>query len=129
MGPYCDANNRVLSSQPQLSTFEEMSDKVLVEVIERLLAATKAQLVVLPSLRDLGLDSVYPQPAIETVRALSPYDDHEVRECMCCDSHSRSLRVQRVVFLPNPSMFSVNEVVFAVSSVDVLKHIASQEAR
>lgn len=83
--------------------------------------------IMIPSLLDAHHENVFPQP---------PYGDRDMIDTSFYAEQLGVLNVpfsndkdprKRVHLLPNPSMFSVNETVFGVTSNDVLLSMSSEE--
>jgi DNA polymerase alpha subunit B len=71
------------------------------------------QIVLVPSLRDAHHQYVYPQP---------PFNKKKACEALGTPEHAK-----RVHMMPNPCTFSVNEVVFGISTLDIVMHLSSNE--
>jgi DNA polymerase alpha subunit B len=71
----------------------------------------KAHLVMIPSTTIFR--AVFPQPPLELPG--NAFEDAEIKS--------------RIVLLPNPSVFSVNEIVIGVSTMDVLSHLVNEDIR
>ncbi|KAL5518536.1 POL12 [Sanghuangporus vaninii] len=107
LGPFIDAAHPLIKS----GEVEEIPAKIFkrrfVEPLEDFLKASPQSLILLePSIRDILSDHpVYPQCELDSV----PFND------------------PRIKLIPNPSRFTINDVSFGSTSVDVLFHIRNQE--
>ena len=73
-------------------------------------AGAHTQVVLVPSIRDVHHHAVFPQPPL-------PLDS------------MRSRHPQAFTCLPNPAIFSCNEVTVGVVTSDVVKHLSGQEVQ
>ncbi|KAF1787487.1 DNA polymerase alpha, subunit B N-terminal [Phytophthora cactorum] len=73
----------------------------------------RIQIVIVPSLRDANHEYVYPQPPLNKKKA--------------CEAFEAVDYAKRVHFMSNPSTFSINEVVFGTSALDVVVQLSSNE--
>lgn len=86
-------------------------DELVVVQLEKLLDDNhELQIVMIPSLKDVHHDYVFPQP---------PFDHKKIYEVI---SHPKRLHL-----LSNPATFTINEVVFGVCGIDVLFQLGSAE--
>ena len=107
-GPLLDTENALVKTGDLGAslTYEQVV-KIVIGKIEEKLATPTTKVIFVPSVRDVTLDPVFPQPAAEVVDF--------VRD------------PSRVISVPNPGTFEVNGVVFSVCSHDVLKHLSARE--
>lgn len=84
----------------------------VIERIDRFLdsAGAHSQVVLVPSIRDIHHHAVFPQPPLALDRLGSRHP-------------------QAYTCLPNPAIFSCNEVTVGVVTSDVLKHLSGQEVQ
>ncbi|KAI0075068.1 hypothetical protein K474DRAFT_1454783 [Panus rudis PR-1116 ss-1] len=106
-GPFLDANHPSIRTGDIDTTPAEIFRTNIIEPLQSYLDSNPGSLVVMiPSVRDIISDhTVYPQAALSVELVGDP----------------------RIQLLPNPSRFSLNGIVFAVSSVDVLFHLRKEE--
>lgn len=106
LGPFLDDRHEGLTSGQLDDTFEELFARLISARIAAALGPESAiKVVMVPSLRDLAHDPVFPQPPFA----------HEL------GLPSEVLRV------PNPAMLTINELVVGVCTNDVLKAMTSEE--
>lgn len=104
MGPFVDVEH----GQVKDGSLTESYDKVFSDVIQAIIRKTESvgcELIFQPSLRDTHHQFVYPQP---------PYS--EIKN-----------QPQRVHFVAEPEMFSINGINIATTSTDVLFHLSREE--
>ncbi|XP_050190231.1 DNA polymerase alpha subunit B, partial [Myiozetetes cayanensis] len=106
-GPFLDAKNEQVESCRLSGSFGDVFRLCLRSLIEGT-RSSGCHLVLVPSLRDVALDFVYPQPPIP-----HPGPASEDRE--------------RVLLLPEPCTLEVAGVVLGLSSTDVLFHMGAEE--
>ncbi|KAA0191632.1 DNA polymerase alpha subunit B [Fasciolopsis buskii] len=111
LGPFVDATHPVVQSYAE-STYEELFQSRLNSVAE-FCGHLDVQLVVVPSWRDAHHDPVYPTP---------PFDPEWTGQTVELTEH-----YQNVHFVWDPSVISIGGYVFALTSVDVLFHLSSEE--
>ncbi|XP_071833082.1 DNA polymerase alpha subunit B-like isoform X2 [Apostichopus japonicus] len=104
-GPFVDCNQEQISSGNIDKTFPELFLCCMQEILKNT-EGSGTQLVVLPSLRDVHHDFVYPQP---------PFDDLPRG------------KTERLHFVSEPSTFTANGIVFGATSTDVLLHLGKEE--
>ncbi|KAJ8045828.1 DNA polymerase alpha subunit B [Holothuria leucospilota] len=110
-GPFVDCNQEQISSGNLPQTFNSLFE----ELIRNILKSTEGsgtQLVVLPSLRDIHHDLVYPQPPFPKEGIMKGRDAPDTA---------------RLHFVSEPSTFTVNGIVFGATSSDVLLHLGKEE--
>lgn len=100
VGPFVDVENNIVSSGCYHRAFHELFNEVVSTVMSKL--GLFMQVFLVPSLRDVHHDMVFPQPAF-------------------------NWGGQGLTCLANPTTLSLSSVVFGVSSTDVLKDLASFE--
>lgn len=107
-GPLLDTENALVKSGylGASLTYEQVV-KIVIGKIEEKLATPTTKVIFVPSIRDVTLDPVFPQPAAEVADFVSD--------------------PSRVISVSNPGTFEVNGVVFSVCSHDVLKHLSARE--
>ena len=114
-GPLVDSENSfVKKGECGGLTLDQVARVVVQKIEEKLFeesASCVTKVVFVPSLRDVTMDPVFPQPAPGIEHFVSP----------------EAIRANRVFSVSNPGTFSVNGVVFSVVTHDVLKHLSAQE--
>ena len=113
-GPLVDAENAfVKRAECGGLTYDEVA-KVVVDKIEDKLfkdETIRTKVIFVPSIRDVTLDPVFPQPAA----SLDAYVSAD------------AARAKRAFSASNPGTFTINGIVFSACSHDVLKHLSAQE--
>ena len=149
-GPFVDMNQKMVASGDTFLVTGKGDEKILVpyesifleqisSVLEALYltdASLQTQFILVPSLDDATLENVYPQAPIQITAPVSfgvpGTDPVEVGTMgiQIIESANRQPGVkypQRVHCVSNPCTFQINEVVFGVTSTDVLFHISADE--
>lgn len=105
IGPFIDGDHPDVAGCTIDRTFEEAFEEII-EKIGSHLENLSTRVIVVPSLRDVTHDYVFPQPPFE----LSP----------------KLRQFTNVECVPNPCMIRINGVSFGIVANDILKHLASQ---
>ena len=105
MGPFLNEGHPALEDPLLAASFEELFEQKVADVITRELEGLATKIVMVPSLRDVQHDHVFPQPPFPADLGLAP----------------------TVSRLSNPCVFSINEMVVAVSTNDIIKALAAEE--
>ncbi|KAJ3340444.1 DNA-directed DNA polymerase alpha subunit pol12 [Gonapodya sp. JEL0774] len=121
LGPFVDASNALLRRGDVDFTVEEIFRMEISSRLERILSISpRTKICLIPSTDDALSDYlVLPQPPL-CAGLTSTETERRRRE-------AGIPRDPRVVLLPNPAQFSVNEVVIAAGTVDVLFHLSTGE--
>ncbi|XP_072826380.1 DNA polymerase alpha subunit B isoform X2 [Vicugna pacos] len=106
-GPFLDAKHEQVESCLLTSPFEDVFKQCLRTIIEGT-RSSGSHLVFVPSLRDVHHEPVYPQP---------PFS---------CPDLPREDK-KRVQFVSEPCTLSINEVIFGLTSTDLLFHMGAEE--
>ncbi|XP_039909586.1 DNA polymerase alpha subunit B, partial [Hirundo rustica] len=106
-GPFLDAKHEQVESCQLLSSFSDVFRLCLRTIIEGTRSAG-CQLVLVPSLRDVSHDFVYPQPPFAVPEL--PKEDRA-----------------RVLLVPEPCTLDIDGVVFGLTSTDLLFHMGAEE--
>lgn len=108
VGPFIDSSHaKIKAGDSDLSATNIFKGRIADPLRAFLAASPESIVLVVPSVRDLvSTHAVFPQPELDW--DLFPADP-------------------RIHLLPNPTRFSINDISFAVSSVDVLFHLRTQE--
>ncbi|XP_068034735.1 DNA polymerase alpha subunit B [Anomalospiza imberbis] len=106
-GPFLDAKHEQVESCQLLSPFSDVFRLCLRTIVEGTRSAG-SQLVLVPSLRDVSHDFVYPQPPF-------PFPD--------LPKEDRA----RVLLVPEPCTLDIDGVVFGLTSTDLLFHMGAEE--
>ncbi|XP_008542925.1 DNA polymerase alpha subunit B isoform X2 [Equus przewalskii] len=106
-GPFLDAKHEQVESCLLTSPFEDVFKQCLRTIIEGT-RSSGSHLVFVPSLRDVHHEPVYPQPPFSYSEL--PQEDKK-----------------RVHFLSEPCSFSINGVIFGLTSTDLLFHMGAEE--
>jgi DNA polymerase alpha subunit B len=118
MGPFVDENAAIIEEG---LTFETVFSHTMgTRLLSYLRSNIHAQIVMIPSADDLLTESmVFPQPPLS-------YSIFNPLFAMNKTKESKKL-LERIIMMPNPCVFSVNEMVFAATSRDVVFDIATEE--
>ena len=107
LGPFIDADNSSVKMGRLAATPEQIFEE---QIISRLSAFTRThprvQIALVPSLRDVNHDMVFPQ---------------------CILHASQRINNGQLHFLPNPAWIAMNEVVIGLSSLDSLIDLSTRE--
>nr|8G99_B Chain B, DNA polymerase alpha subunit B [Xenopus laevis]8G9F_B Chain B, DNA polymerase alpha subunit B [Xenopus laevis]8V5M_B Chain B, DNA polymerase alpha subunit B [Xenopus laevis]8V5N_B Chain B, DNA polymerase alpha subunit B [Xenopus laevis]8V5O_B Chain B, DNA polymerase alpha subunit B [Xenopus laevis]8V6G_B Chain B, DNA polymerase alpha subunit B [Xenopus laevis]8V6H_B Chain B, DNA polymerase alpha subunit B [Xenopus laevis]8V6I_B Chain B, DNA polymerase alpha subunit B [Xenopus lae len=107
LGPFLDAKHEQIENLQLTVTFEDVFKRCLKMIIEGT-RPSGCHLVIVPSLRDVHHDPVYPQPPFSCFEPAK--EDKE-----------------RVHFVADPCTLSVNGVVIGMTSTDLLFHMGAEE--
>ncbi|KAM7028227.1 LOW QUALITY PROTEIN: DNA polymerase alpha subunit B [Acridotheres tristis] len=107
LGPFLDAKHEQVESCQLLGSFSDVFRLCLRTIIEGTRSAG-SQLVLVPSLRDVSHDFVYPQPPF-------PFPD--------LPKEDRA----RVLLVPEPCTLDIDGVIFGLTSTDLLFHMGAEE--
>ncbi|XP_060711697.1 DNA polymerase alpha subunit B isoform X2 [Hemiscyllium ocellatum] len=107
LGPFVDVRHQQIESCQLTVTYQEVFKQCMKGIVEGT-RGSGSHLVIVPSLRDAHHDFVYPQ---------APFH---------CFEPSKEDK-ERVHFVSDPCTLNINEVVFAVTSTDVLFHMGAEE--
>ncbi|XP_061164256.1 DNA polymerase alpha subunit B-like [Saccostrea echinata] len=110
MGPFVDVKNDLIESGTCTNSFEEIFKAKLAEISSEASSAG-CQVIVLPSYRDVHHDYVYPQP---------PFFHH--------NSRSETLKeFPNLHFMPDPCVVDINNVLFGITSSDIMFQLGAEE--
>eukprot|EP00049_Salpingoeca_infusionum_P025871 m.22276 g.22276 ORF g.22276 m.22276 type:complete len:655 (+) comp8372_c0_seq2:89-2053(+) len=104
LGPFASTEHPLADTMER--TFEEQYKGFVDEIAQVVLAdedLKHTHVVIIPSMQDGSHDFIFPQAPIQVM-------EHE-----------------RIHYYPNPAMFMVQELLFGVTSTDVLFHLSKQE--
>lgn len=109
MGPFVDSEHPLVKLGAADRTFQEIFQEEVVTRIEDYCdeMGSGARVVLLPSIRDAHHDFVFPQSPFNMTRLKDP--NHQITS------------------LGNPGLFSLNELTVGCCTVDVLRHLSSDE--
>jgi DNA polymerase alpha subunit B len=107
MGPFVDSDHPEVAGTQVSKTFDELFEDAVVKVASHL-ENLGTQIILVPSIRDVHHEAVFPQPPFE----LSP-----------------EARYPNLVLVSNPSTFRINGVSFGVVTHDVLRHLAGMSVQ
>lgn len=115
-GPFVDAENKAILTPEMTKTPDVLTNEKLGEVVK----AAKdigCQLILVPSLRELCHHPIYPQPPyaqkLSHLPALRGMSNKELGDV--------------IYTFPEPAQFDLNGVRFAITSTDIITHLAKQE--
>ena len=115
-GPFVADHTKALGSDELKCDFHELFRRKL-EFVLNATSKIGTKVVLIPSLKDLSHHPIYPQP---------PYSDINLRDPLL-----KGLATQKIAnyshLFPNPAQFDCNTVRFAVTSTDIVSHMAMQE--
>ncbi|KAJ4482149.1 DNA polymerase alpha/epsilon subunit B-domain-containing protein [Lentinula aciculospora] len=108
IGPFVDASHHLIQAGEIDETPLDMFYRVFLEPIRDFLSLSAGSIAILvPSVKDLvSTHAVYPQ--CEFPRLITKSDP-------------------RIQLVPNPCIFSINDIIFGATSVDVLFHLRKEE--
>lgn len=112
LGPFIDSKIRSIENAEVDFAFEEKFDE-FINVIMNSVVSAGTKVVLAPSQRDAHHHFIYPQP---------PFEIPEVQS-----GKSEKLR-ERVHSVADPSTLLINDVVFGITTTDILFHLGSEEA-
>lgn len=105
IGPFVDEDHPMIKAADCDVTYEELFQQVLSQAQEAITESkATAELIVIPSLRDVHHDRVYPQPPLQ---AASEHD--------------------RVHMFANPATIKIKEMTIGINAEDILFDLTSQE--
>ncbi|XP_054838025.1 DNA polymerase alpha subunit B isoform X1 [Eublepharis macularius] len=107
LGPFVDAKHTQVENYQLTASFEDVFKVCMKSIIDNTKSAG-SRLVIVPSLRDVHHDCIYPQP---------PFSCYEL---------SKEDK-QRVLFVSDPCTLEINGVVFGLTSTDLLFHMGAEE--
>ncbi|XP_015267422.1 PREDICTED: DNA polymerase alpha subunit B [Gekko japonicus] len=107
LGPFLDAKHSQVENCQLTAAFEDFFKMCMKSIIENTRSAG-SRLVIVPSLRDVHHDHIYPLPPFSCFE-LSKEDK------------------QRVLFVSDPCTLEINGVIFGVTSTDLLFHMGAEE--
>ncbi|CAI5723754.1 unnamed protein product [Hyaloperonospora brassicae] len=119
IGPFIDSTHSMFKEglvnyDGMMLSFDEIFLFKVMTLLNKVLAQDeRIQIVLVPSLRDANHQFVYPQPPLDKKKA--------------CEAFEAPEYAKRVHFMPNPSTFAVNGVVFGASALDVIMQLSSNE--
>lgn len=119
MGPFLSATHRSVSKpnelkdqQGRLLSYHDKFVDLMCAISNQTKFLTHTKVLIVPSMQDVHHDNVFPQPAFRVDSRDLPEHDKDGG---------------RLMFLPNPAVFRVNDVSVAVSNIDVLLHLSRSE--
>ena len=120
LGPFIDSKHQLILDGEVDCMPDALFQREITTRLNRLVKARPGiKIVMVPSTRDLCLEWVcFPQPPLGT--ALSAEKSRLIRQRL-------GLTPDHFVLLPNPAQFRINEIVFAVSSMDILFQLGTEE--
>ncbi|KAG1708338.1 hypothetical protein DVH05_025016 [Phytophthora capsici] len=119
VGPFIDSmhsmfHDGLVKYDGMMLSFEEIFLFKVMTLLNNVLGQDdRIQIVVVPSLRDANHEYVYPQPPLNKKKA--------------CEAFEQPEYAKRVHFMSNPSVFSINGVVFGTSALDLMLQLSSNE--
>lgn len=104
IGPFVDMKNELIEKGSCTMTYEKIFNEQL-KFIGTITKSIGCQVIIIPSYRDIHHDYVYPQP---------PFD-------------ARLQDFKHIHMMPDPCTVTINNVVFGITSTDILLHLGSEE--
>ena len=149
-GPFVDINQKLVASGDTFLPLGQENGMILVpfeaiflEQISKLLeefyfedVSLQTQFILIPSLDDATLENVYPQAPFQVIPPVQlgiPGADIVetgtigIQTIECANRQPGLKYPKRVHCVSNPCTFQINEVVFGITSTDVLFHISADE--
>jgi DNA polymerase alpha subunit B len=105
LGPILDSSNRLLEDSTEAYHSLFMNQVRFIEDLGRS-TLPNTRVLIVPSTKDLHHDACYPQ---------------------ACFRGDETFSSRKITFLPNPSQIRINDVIFALSSADVIKGLIETE--
>lgn len=115
MGPVVSEETEALGTKEFKGDFNELFRKSI-EMVLDVTIKTGTKVVLIPSLKDIYHLPIYPQP---------PYTDMSIKENVR-GSNPPKLGTHSHLY-PNPAQFDFNTIRFAVSTADIITHMAKRE--
>nr|XP_022332439.1 DNA polymerase alpha subunit B-like [Crassostrea virginica] len=112
MGPFVDMKNDLIENGKCTSSFDEIFKTKLSEISD-VASSSGSQVIVLPSYRDVHHDYVYPQP---------PFFHQSQNSQSKAKSDYPNLH-----FMPDPCVVDINNVIFGLTSSDVMFQLGAEE--
>lgn len=106
LGPFVDQTHPTVKNCELEDTFEKEFQNIVEQITDAVLKDTNTELVLVPSLKDVHHDSIYPQPPFQLPSDL----EHERLRCVA-----------------NPATVMIKEMTIGVTTTDILRDLASQE--
>ena len=116
MGPVISEETEALGTREFKGDYSELFRKS-VEMVLDVTIKTGTKVVLIPSLKDIYHHPIYPQP---------PYMDMNIKENVFKGSNPPKLGTHSHLY-PNPAQFDFNTIRFAVSTADIITHMAKRE--
>ncbi|CEG35078.1 dna polymerase subunit alpha [Plasmopara halstedii] len=119
LGPFIDTNHSMFQDglvkyDDMMLSFEEIFlFKVMTLLNNVLKHDEQIQIIIVPSLRDANHEYMYPQPPLSKSKA--------------CEAFEVAEHAKRVHFMSNPTTFSINAIVFGISTLDIIVQLSSNE--
>ncbi|KAJ3281769.1 DNA-directed DNA polymerase alpha subunit pol12 [Borealophlyctis nickersoniae] len=119
LGPFIDANHPLIASGDVDVDLDTLFVQQISARLERILRVRpNLKLILVPSIRDAVSEwCAFPQPPLAS--ALDRDAAHARRRALAIPAS--------VLLFPNPVQFTLNEIVFAVSTTDILHHLGAAE--
>jgi DNA polymerase alpha subunit B len=116
-GPFLDVEHPLLADN--YSTVSDAFSTLFARMLNDVMACLRGmriKVLVQPSPRDVAALAIFPQPAFDLRSMTGAVSSEVLRE------HADG----RLVLLPNPAQFRLNDVTVGASTVDVLSHLGAQ---
>ncbi|ORX80406.1 hypothetical protein BCR32DRAFT_193619, partial [Anaeromyces robustus] len=139
MGPFVDDRHPLIQEGKTMLSPEEIFSKFVSTRIQNFCnLSPHSKVILIPSNHDIVSDSVcFPQPPLDSLMIPSQdylFDNNEERlnqaKIKSMSEKRRQLNLpinDKVLCLPNPVQFQINDVVFAISNNDILYHLYHEE--
>ena len=114
-GPFVADHTTALRTEELQCNYTELFRRK-VELVLSVTSRIGTRVVLIPSLKDMFHHPIYPQP---------PYSDMSLRDPMLRGLKDKVSSYS--LLFPNPAQFDCNTVRFAVTSADIITHMAMQE--
>ena len=113
-GPFLEAEHKefVANEGATAATYDVLFARLLGDIMTYV-SHLRTKVLILPSVRDAAGIPVFPQPPLNLPSQGVPSELH------------RDIQTGKLVFLPNPCTFRVNDIVIGCSSMDVISHLTN----
>lgn len=126
IGPFVDERHPMVRSgnctlktgdEEMKMTYDELEYSMMVYIAK--LRDAGIHVIIIPSLSDVNTEGVYPQAAFK-LREILQEEETQFNQS---GLHDASTATAKMVALPNPAMFRINETVIAINGHDILMHL------
>ena len=117
MGPFVSEEHPLVCSVT--SPFELFQNQIILPLLDMLSSQQSLQIILIPSCKDIMHPScVYPQPPLPLLSLLKE---------SAFNTMKYKSELARIICLPNPCVFAINECCIGIQSDDVLLELSKEE--